>query len=93
MRVASEGSQCSGRLDGANCKRAKKVEVMRRLLDAVKPPEGSIAYRDSRSDLPLRCWVDRGYLVTGSCVAGCRSIDRTTTGGRNPSTQDADAVA
>ena len=67
-RVGRDGDLCTGRIVGDNCKGKHKVEMLRRHLGRDSAPAGSAAYGDSKSDLPILRWVERGYLVRGGAL-------------------------
>lgn len=67
-RVATKDERCEGRIVGDNCKGQHKVEAITRHLGTDVAPPGSSAYGDSRSDLPILRWAERGFLVQGDTL-------------------------
>jgi phosphatidylglycerophosphatase C len=57
---------CLGMIDGENCKREAKITMLSAYLGAGANPQTMTAYGDSRSDLPLLCWVKNGFLISRS---------------------------
>jgi HAD superfamily hydrolase (TIGR01490 family) len=74
-QVCVDGDCCAGRLAGANCKGAAKVELLRAYLGADRPPPESYGYADQHHDLPLLQWLTYGYLLDRS--GGFRPVGRT----------------
>ena len=62
-RVEFHGERCTGRLVGDNCKGDQKLTAIKHYLGWDQPQTESFAYGDSKHDLPLLNWVDRGMLV------------------------------
>lgn len=62
-RVEQIDGKCTGNLASANCKGHEKVTRLQQLLGCEQPPDGSYAYGDSRSDLPILRWVKFGHFV------------------------------
>lgn len=52
----------SGKMEGKDCMRREKVQMMNKALgDNV---ENTVAYSDSKSDIPLLLWADKGVVVS-----------------------------
>lgn len=71
-RVKWDNDRCLGTIDGKNCKREAKIEMLVEYLGEDAAPEHMISYGDSRSDLPLLRWVREGYLIG---KYSCRKVD------------------
>ena len=53
---------CTGRLDGLDCLNQNKICLLEKYFPSA--PIESIAFSDSRSDLPLLLWVKRGVVIS-----------------------------
>ena len=53
---------CTGKLDGRDCLRDRKVELLNQLYQ--QKPTNSVAYSDSKSDMPLLLWAKEGVVVS-----------------------------
>lgn len=58
----------TGKLEHANCHGKEKVRRMRLLLEKIGMPSLTYGYGDSRGDLPMLAFVNKGFLVKRSCV-------------------------
>lgn len=61
-KVGFKRSKCTGRIEGVDCMREKKVEELKKLLNCI--PTASYFYSDSISDLPLLLWATNGVVVS-----------------------------
>lgn len=52
----------SGKMEGADCMRGNKVGMLNREL--ARNVEYTVAYSDSKSDIPLLLWADEGVVVS-----------------------------
>lgn len=60
--IGFKQGKCTGRLVGPDCMREQKVTEIQRLYPV--PPEESLSYSDSFSDLPILLWAAKGVVVS-----------------------------
>ncbi len=60
-RLKFRNGRCTGRLAGKDCMYNNKIEYLEHHFQ--KDKTESIAFSDSKSDLPLLLWADRGVVV------------------------------
>ena len=60
--IAFSGGRCLGKMEGADCMGQDKVRLLNEMFPVL--PSNSVAFSDSRSDLPLLCWAGRGVVVS-----------------------------
>jgi HAD superfamily hydrolase (TIGR01490 family) len=77
-RLASRGPVYTGTLDGADCRGTEKARRVRAAFAGREVDwRGSVAYGDSRADLPLLALAGRGVVVhTGPAPAWARDRER-----------------
>lgn len=63
-RIGFRDGICTGKFDGIDCLNDNKVTLLNRHFK--KKPSSSIAYSDSKSDLPFLLWADDGVVVSKS---------------------------
>lgn len=56
------GGVFSGRIDGVDCTRENKIKMLNECFSA--KIEDSIVYSDSKTDIPLLLWADKGIVVS-----------------------------
>lgn len=66
---------CLGRLCGPNCKGEAKLRMLQEYLQREAAPPESHAYGDSKHDLPVLHWAERGLLVRRNAV---ELVEQTT---------------
>ena len=61
-KVGFKGDVCTGKFDGIDCLRDGKTILLNKYFSS--KPAFSVAFSDSKSDLPFLKWVDEGYVVS-----------------------------
>ncbi len=61
-RIGFKENVCTGKFDGIDCLRDGKIILLNNFYS--DKPTFSIAFSDSKSDLPFLKWVDEGYVVS-----------------------------
>ena len=60
--LAFRKGRCLARFDGLDCHRDNKIKILRQYFGAA--PSQSVAFSDSKSDLPLLQWASKGVVVS-----------------------------
>lgn len=61
-KVGFKGDNCTGKFDGIDCLRDGKTMLLNKYFSS--KPAFSVAFSDSKSDLPFLKWVDEGYVIS-----------------------------
>ncbi len=61
-KIQFENGICTGRFEGIDCMRNNKVLLLNNYFPC--RPQNVIAFSDSKSDVPLLSWADKGVVVS-----------------------------
>lgn len=61
-KIEFKDEVCTGKLEGIDCLRGGKIEMLNHYFD--EKPDYSVAFSDSRSDLPMLLWAEKGVVVS-----------------------------
>ena len=61
-KIGFKGDVCTGKFNGIDCLRDGKTFLLNQYFSS--KPTFSVAFSDSKSDLPFLKWVDEGYVIS-----------------------------
>lgn len=61
-KIGFKGNICTGHLDGKDCMFDNKVTLLDRFF--VTKPSFTVAYSDSKTDIPFLKWADEGVVIS-----------------------------